>query len=189
MTAIELRGIERQADRALVERARDGDRQAFGQLIEPRVPTLYRSALSILRHEADANDAVQQACVDAWRELPRLRDPDRFDAWLGRTLVNRCRMILRSHRRVSVREVSVDTLTTEPGGRDRATDDWSGVDAIRRAFGRLSADHRIALVLHHVEERPVAEMAALLGVAEGTVKWRLHEARRALQRALQREDA
>jgi DNA-directed RNA polymerase specialized sigma24 family protein len=77
-------------DRDLVEQARRGDREAFGILARTYGDRLFGIARRILRDVELAEDAVQQALVIAWRELPRLRDPDRFDAWLQRTLVHAC---------------------------------------------------------------------------------------------------
>ena len=185
-------------ERALVERAAAGDHDAFDRLVAPRFAGALRLALAILRSEDDARDAVQDAFVTAWQELPRLRDPGLFEAWLGRILVNRCRTALRHRKVVQLREIRLDTV---PGGSGRPDDSTSGrepgaeggqtsvaeADAVRRAFERLDADARILLVLHHVEERPIAEIAAVTGVPEGTVKWRLHAARKALERALERE--
>ena len=173
---------------ALVRSAQAGSEAAFAQLIDERRHRLYRTAWAILRNDADAFDAAQDVCVAAWRELPRLRDPERFDAWLTRSLVNRCRTMLRTRRRTSVREITLDPH----GDRDPS---WSGglgpehadSDAIQRAYARLSADERTYLALHYVEERPIAEIARLVGAPSGTVKWRLSRARAALERQLARE--
>ncbi len=181
----------RSIDVVLVERARGGDLEAFDELARRSVDGLYRTALAILRHESDARDATQEALVAAWRELPRLRDPDRFEVWLTRILVNACRTLLRRRNRRAVREIAVDAV----GGHEIASGLASqGIaertveaDAIRRAFSRLDAAPRALLVLHHVEERPLVEIAAVLGIPVGTVKWRLHAARRALERALRLE--
>ena len=90
---------------ALIERARAGDGAAFEALIAPRIDSLYRTAAAIMGNDADARDATQDACVSAWKHLPRLRDLDSFDAWLGKVLVNSCRMLLRRQRRV--REIAM----------------------------------------------------------------------------------
>src|SRR6187401_2012558 len=84
---------------SLVSRAQAGDQVAFTRLIDERHQQLYRTAWAILRNDADALDATQDTCLGAWRELPRLRDPECFDAWLTRSLVNLCRTALRSRRR------------------------------------------------------------------------------------------
>jgi len=182
----------RVADDDLVERAARGLPEAFDALIRPRLDRLYRMALAITRSEADARDAVQEACVLAWRELPRLRDPGRFDAWLSQILVNACRGLLRRQRRVRIREIGVEEPGSEPsvargfetgGGADQVAE----ADLIRRAFERLDARTRSLLALHYVEERPLAEIGRILGAPVGTIKWRLSNARRALGHALEAE--
>jgi RNA polymerase sigma-70 factor (ECF subfamily) len=179
------------APELLLERAASGDATAFDALIRPRLDRLYRIALAITRNEADARDAVQEACVSAWRQLPRLRQRDRFDSWLAQILVNACRARLRQHRRASVREVRVDDpegWTTEPafstGGHGEQV---AEVEAIQRAFARLDPDTRALLVLHYQEEQPLAQIAKTLGAPVGTIKWRLSNARKALDRALKVE--
>ena len=78
-------------DLVLIEAAAGGDRAAFDALIESRLNGLFHTALAILRHDADARDAVQDSCVQAWRRLDRLRERERFDAWLGRSVACRRR--------------------------------------------------------------------------------------------------
>ena len=89
-----------------VRRAARGDASAFEQLVAARADRVFRIARAILGNDADARDATQEAFVSAWRELPRLRDPVTFDAWLRRILVNACRTQLRGRRRVH--EISLD---------------------------------------------------------------------------------
>ena len=181
------------ADEALLDRAARGQPEAFDALIRPRLDRLYRLAITITRSEADARDAVQDACVLAWRELPRLRNARQFDSWLAQILVNACRMLLRRQRRVRVREVEVDASDdsaqeTFVGYQTRALgDEVAEVEAIRQAFERLDPQTRALLAMHYVEERPLAEIAHVLGSPVGTVKWRLSNARRALDRALEVE--
>ncbi len=178
---------------ALVIRAAGGDDDAFEELITPRLERLFRIARAIVRDESLARDVVQDACVHAWRELASLRDAGRFDAWFTQILVNGCRSQLRRTKRRAVREIAFDD--PDPRGRspqirseerllgDRVVD----AEAVRRAFVRLDPDKRIVLVLHYVDDRPVAEIATALGVPGGTVKWRLSRAREALERALEAE--
>jgi RNA polymerase sigma-70 factor (ECF subfamily) len=178
------------SDARLLELAAAGDVDAFDVLLRPRLPRLYRMAVAITRSEADARDAVQEASVHAWRELPRLRDRERFDAWLSQILVNACRSLLRRERRVRVREIDVEGLADDDAGSYATR---SGVetlpetDLIRRAFVRLDPTVRSLLVLHYVEGRPLAEIGRILGSPVGTIKWRLSNARRALTRALEVE--
>jgi RNA polymerase sigma-70 factor (ECF subfamily) len=174
---------------ALVEQARAGDQRAFEMLVDRGTPRALRLAMSILGSEADARDVVQDAFIRAWRELPRLRDLDRFDAWLARIVINGCRDRWRSHRRVALREIRAGELDPdrEPSATVPIGDHVASADMIRRAFARLDVDQRTLLVLHYVEELPVTDIAASLGVPVGTAKWRLHRARGALGRALELE--
>jgi RNA polymerase sigma-70 factor (ECF subfamily) len=183
------------ADDALVRQARRGDAAAFAVLVDTRTDRCYRLAWSILSNDADAADATQDALVSAWRQLPRLRDPATFDGWLNRIVANAA-LMARRHR-VRLREVSVRTAhpgdempQPEPPQDPRARtamDEFVDNDAIARAFDRLRPKERTILVLHHVEERPVAEIARSLGIPVGTAKWRLHAARRALEKAMEAE--
>jgi RNA polymerase sigma-70 factor (ECF subfamily) len=178
-------------DRALVERAR-ADRDAFEVLVHRHADAAYRTAYAIMRNEADARDAAQDAFVQAWRQLGSLRDAGRFEAWFGRILVNTCRNALRSRRRRLLREIPVDPVpAADAEHRDPApllSDRSADVDRVQRAFLRLNPDERLLLALHHGESRPVEEVAALTGAPIGTVKWRLFAARRSLARALEHED-
>ena len=179
----------------LVERARRGDADAFVALIEERQESMTRIATAILGQRADADDAIQDALVALWRELPRLRDAARFNAWADRILVNSCRLVLRRRRRATVREIPVPGARSDRPGGDSLPAVESGEmgtvdrDVFRRAFETLDADARALIVLRHLEDRPVTEIAAVLGVPEGTVKSRLFTARRALDAALTREGA
>ena len=183
------------ADDALVQRARRGDAAAFGMLVDTRIDRCYRLAWSILSNDADAADATQDALVSAWRQLPRLRDPAAFDGWLNRIVANSA-LMARRHR-VRLREVAVrpafpgdPTPEPEPPQDPLARTEMDKLvdsDAIGRAFDRLRPKDRMILVLHHVEERPVAEIARSLGIPVGTAKWRLHAARNALEKAMEAE--
>jgi RNA polymerase sigma-70 factor, ECF subfamily len=167
----------------LVKQAARGDADAFGQLMEGRIDRLLRTACVILGSEADARDALQDTCLSAWRELPRLRDSERLDAWLNRVLLNACRMRLRQRSRM--REIPILPIHDEAvrPGDDPAMHDR--IEEIDRAFSRLKADDRAILVLHHLERQPLGTIAASLGIPVGTLKWRLHAARAALARALE----
>jgi RNA polymerase sigma-70 factor (ECF subfamily) len=165
----------------LVERAREGDEAAFSQLVDLDGDLCYAVAYRILRDVERAQDAVQQAFLIAWRELPQLRDPDRFSPWLYRLLVNTSYEEARRHRRwVShIRVLPVDG----PSGPDVivSVDDR---DLLDRAFKRLTPEHRAVFVLHHHSGFPVAEVAEIVGVPIGTVKSRLHHATRSLHAAI-----
>jgi RNA polymerase sigma-70 factor (ECF subfamily) len=168
-----------------IRRAQHGDVAAFTELIEARIPAMVRTATAILGQEADARDAVQDALVAAWRSLPRLRDVAAFDVWLMRILVHRCRRGLRQSGAARVREIPGEALEALAAPDAHAAAERR--DALERAFDRLSVEHRAVLVLHHLDGRPVAEIASILELPVGTVKSRLFHARAALDRALRRE--
>lgn len=182
--------MEAHVDPERIARARSGDASAFEELVEARVGPMTRTAMAILGREDEARDAVQDALLTAWRELAALRDPGAFDAWLTRILVNRCRRGLRRIGLRRVREIPVHALrdADEPRSDDPSVS-VDGRRALERAFDRLSVEDRTLLVLHHLDGRSVASIAEVLGVPAGTAKSRLFAARRALDRALEREAA
>jgi RNA polymerase sigma-70 factor (ECF subfamily) len=179
---IEPVAVTRTKDNVLVERAQRGDRDAFALLIEPRVGHLLDTARAILGDNWDAHEAAQETLIAAWVQLPTLRDADRFDAWLSRTLVNRCRDALRKRKRGR----EIDLSATEIAGPDTAT---ARIDeaSVLTAFERLSVDQRHILVLHHLHDLPLSQIATQLRIPVGTAKSRLWSARRALERALEAE--
>ena len=170
---------------ALVRRAARGDVLAFEQLVTMQADRAFRIARAILGNDSDAGDATQEAFVSAWRELPRLRDPDSFDAWLRRILVNACRAQLRGRKRV--REISLDASLDRRAPGPTIADSVGDTDLLAHAFERLDVDKRSILVLHYLNHESVAAIANALGVPIGTAKWRLSEARAALHRALTAE--
>ena len=176
-------------DPALIRRAQSGDVEAFTALIAGRFEPMQRTAMAILGHEADARDAVADALAAVWRELPRLRDPLAFEAWSTRILVHACRRRLRGRGRTRVRELSIDAAPGDVavGSTVGPADDVADRVALERAFERLDADARAILVLHHLDGRGLTEVATILGIPVGTAKSRLFAARRALERALERE--
>ena len=170
-------------DHDLVELARDGDRDAFAILVRTHVDRLFGIARRMLRDFDLADDAVQQTMVTVWRELPTLRNADRFEAWTTRILVRTCFEAGRSSRRAAVRLVPLDDAN-EPAVGD-LSETFAQRDQLERAFRRLPPDQRAILVLrHHVGMAP-PEIAEVLGVPAGTVRSRLHYAHRELRAALE----
>ena len=165
----------------LVERAREGDDAAFTELVDLDGDRCYAIAFRILRDAERAQDAVQQAFLQAWRELPRLRDPERFGPWLHRLLVNACYEELRRHRRWSTR---LRALPVDGPATPDTTVSVADRDALDRAFVRLTPEHRAVFVLHHHAGLTLAEVADVVGVPLGTVKSRLHHATRAMRAAI-----
>ncbi len=148
---------------------------------------VYRLSIAILGDEADARDAAQDTFITAWRQIRAVRDPDKFDAWLQRVAVNAARMTHRSRRRRGIREIP----QSRPPCRRHCPvpDDGAAADArvLDAALQTLDIDQRSILVLHHLEGRSIVELAAFLDIPTGTVKSRLHAARRALQAAIDAE--
>jgi RNA polymerase sigma-70 factor (ECF subfamily) len=168
-------GTKREAGRDMTS-GKDERTDAFADWARQKMPQAYRLAAAILRDEAAAQDAVQNAVLRAWLAWPRLRDRDRLDAWLDRIIVNCCRDRLRQKARDShfVRELRLDGRDSESDGR---------LDALREAMTRLSPDHRIAVTLRYFDDLSVEEIARRTGCRQGTVKSRLHYALSALRAA------
>jgi len=167
----------------LVERARSGDDVAFAALVDLYGGRCYAVAYRILRDPHRAQDATQQALFEAWRNLPQLRDPERFDAWLYRLVVHACYTEARSHRRWNAR---VRVLAANPTSTQ--TDDVAYSvtrrDELEDAFRKLTPERRAVVVLHHYLGYPLTEIAEVLGIPEGTARSRLHYAVRQLRAAL-----
>jgi RNA polymerase sigma-70 factor (ECF subfamily) len=168
-------------DRALVERAQRGDRDAYESLARASADRLYLTAHRIARDADRAEEAVQQTLVAMWRELPSLRDPDRFEAWTYRLVVRFCLLESRRARRTGVREIRIDERA--PALTD-AYADADLRDQLDRALAALSPEHRAVVVLHHYAGLPLGEIAEIVGVPYGTVGSRLHHAIRALRAAI-----
>jgi RNA polymerase sigma factor (sigma-70 family) len=159
--------------RGLVERAQGGDHDAFTELAHGAVARLDRAARLILRDPELARDAVQETLIRAWRDLRRIRDPDKFDAWLHRLTVNACLDIAR-HRRRRVIEVELDSIDM-PTVADHAGA-MADREIVDTAMRRLDERGRAIVVLHYFLGMPLTDVAATLGVPIGTVKSRLHRA-------------
>ncbi|MFL5688477.1 MAG: RNA polymerase sigma factor, partial [Chloroflexota bacterium] len=165
----------------LVEQAMAGDHGAFSELARARIGRLYAVAILILRDQARAEDATQEALVAAWRDLSALRDPDKFDAWLHRLLIRAC---YREARRARGRPtIDVQVAPLEPAVPDGSLL-LADRDEVERAFRRLDQDQRSVVVLHFYVGLPLAEVADALGIPVGTVKSRLHRATRVMRSAI-----
>jgi RNA polymerase sigma-70 factor (ECF subfamily) len=168
----------------VVERAQHGDAKAFEALAREVGGRLVGIAFRILRDLPAAEDAVQQTLVTAWRELPGLRDPERFEAWLYRILVRACAAEARGFARwrAHVRDVSPDAPADSHEFR-RVADR----DELERGFRRLTPDQRAVIVLRYWRDLRQEEIAETLDIPLGTVKSRLHHATAALRAALEAE--
>jgi RNA polymerase sigma-70 factor (ECF subfamily) len=172
--------------RDVVEQAMRGDREAFRMLVVQASDRLFAIAARILRDADLAEDALQVALTSAWRQLPTLRDPDRFEAWVRRLLVHACYAEARRRRSwaANVRVLPVDG----PAGPDELIS-IADRDALDRAFRRLTIEQRAVFVLHHHAGLPLVEVADSLGIPAGTARSRLHYATRLLRAAIEADTA
>jgi RNA polymerase sigma-70 factor (ECF subfamily) len=167
-------------DRSLVEQAQRGDREAFTSLAFELSDRLFAVAHRILRDFDSAGDALQVTLLRIWRDLPSLRDPDLIEGWAYRVLVRACHDHLRKQRR---RAPALHLLEA-----DRTLEDPAAAIADReqleRAFRTLSGEQRAAIVLQYYRDLSLKEIADVLDVPIGTVRSRLHYAKRALRAAI-----
>lgn len=170
--------------RELVERAAQGDHDAFAELARAAIARLDAAARLILRDRELARDAVQEALVRAWRDLPGLRNPDRFDAWLHRLLVHACIDEARRRRR---RPIEVELTVLHVPVVSDGTRSMALRDELNEALATLSPEHRALVVLHYYLGVPVPEAAATLGISLNAAKSRLHRAIGALRRSFAAE--
>ncbi len=165
----------------LVERAMRGDQDAFASLAAASVDRCYALAYRILRDPHRAQDATQQALIGAWRDLRSLRDPERFEAWLYRLVVNACYADARGERR---RIARIRALAVEPPTSPDIARGVAARDELEQAFRLLTPEQRAVVVLHHHLGYPLTEIASVLGIPVGTARSRLHYAVRQLRAAL-----
>jgi RNA polymerase sigma factor (sigma-70 family) len=171
--------------RDLVERAMAGDHDAFSELARLTIRRLLAIARLILRDDGRAEDATQEALVAAWTNLGALRDPDRFEAWLHRLLVNACYREAGRTKRMGSIESRVGSLPMpEASDANDFASDLAGRDQLERGFRRLDTDQRTILVLHYYLGLSLDEAAQVLGIPPGTVRSRLHRAIGAMRAAL-----
>jgi RNA polymerase sigma-70 factor (ECF subfamily) len=172
-------------DTELVIRARSGDHGAFADIVATVARRFHGVAYAILRDSALAEDAAQAAMVAVWRDLPRLRDLERFDAWSYRILLNAC---YGEGRHARWRGVE---LNEDPPAAVAAPDTLHSVldrDQLERGFARLTLDQRAVLVTHYFMDLPSDEAADVLGIPLGTYKSRLHRATEAMRAVLEADD-
>lgn len=168
-------------DSEFVRLAQRGDRAAFERVAFELSDDLFAIAVGILRDREAAADVLQLTLVNIWRDLPSLREPERLRAWSRRILVNRCYQTLRYSRRWPV-FVPIDPVESLS---QSASPDVETRDELERAFVRLTPEQRAVVVLYYLHDRTMDDVAANLDLSIGTVKSRLHHARRALRAAIE----
>jgi len=183
--------VESVNGRDLVEQAAGGDQEAFESLVRLSGGRLFAVAYRILRDHGLAEDALQQTLVTIWDELPRLRDPDRFEAWSYRVIVRASVALARRERRGGPVVRLLPNDADADGGPAHGPDEFGRIadrDQLERGFRRLTPDQRAILVLQHYNGLSLAEIADVLGIPIGTAGSRLHHASRALRAAIDADD-
>ncbi len=168
----------------IVREAQAGRAEAFEALVEHFGPQVYRLASAIVGPD-DARDVAQETFLAAWRELPRLREPDRFEPWLRRILVNRSRNVLRGRMRRPATSLDSSGPADQLAGEGDFRDAADARQALDGAFAGLSADQRAVVALHYGADLSIRDAAESMGVAVGTAKSRLNAALRRLRTAVE----
>ena len=175
-------------DRELVDRAREGDAQAFGQLVRRHQQRIHRLAMHLLRDRAEAEDVMQETFIRAYRALARFDGRSEPYTWFYRIAINLSLNTLRSRksRRTTTEsdDARLDAIINEKQTLADAPDDAARnqlYEALSQGIDELSETLRTTLVLVCIDGRSHEEAAAMLGAPEGTIAWRVHEARRKLK--------
>jgi RNA polymerase sigma factor (sigma-70 family) len=169
-------------DTDLVMRAQRGDRGAFAQIADEVLDRFLAMAHRILRDGALAEDATQAALLSIWRDLPKLREPDRFGAWSTKLLVNACYSEARRAKRW------LPNVPLESVPEPSVADDLGPVvdrDLLDRAFHDVPVDQRAVIVLHHYVGMPIETVAQTLDIPTGTVRSRMHRGMTTLRAAIE----
>ena len=173
-------------DAGLVVRAQAGDREAFAALASAANDWLRRTAWLIVRDAGAVDDVVQETLLGAWLDLPRLREPERFQAWLRRLLVRACADHARRKRSSRVHEV--DLLAVDGPTALDVQHRTAQRDQLERGLRLLTVEQRTVLVLTYYLDLPLAEAAQALDIPVGTMESRLDRARSALRAALDADE-
>ncbi|MFD9071205.1 RNA polymerase sigma factor [Streptomyces lasiicapitis] len=172
-------------DALLVVRAAEGDDEAFEALVHRHAPVLLRLATRLLGSPTEAEDAVQEAFVSAWRKLPEFRGDARFGTWMHRIVTNRCLNVLRSRPPVtaldSVPEPQAPEHQVSPA---RAAEAHAAVRDLSRAIEGLSPEQRVCWVLRELDGVPYESIAETVGISQEAVRGRVFRARRYLTEAM-----
>ncbi len=172
----------RDMDIDVVVRAQGGDQAAFALLATEGARRMNALAVGILRDRDLAEDAVQQALLSIWKDLPQLRDPARYGSWSYKLLVRACYAEARRRRRRMAEPFGISFREPVTGDEMASVADRDQLD---RGFERLSLDHRAIVVMHHYLDMPLEAVAATLGIPSGTARSRFHRAMASLRAALE----
>ncbi|ALE72687.1 siderophore-interacting protein [Pseudonocardia sp. EC080625-04] len=168
----------------LVARAQDGDVHAFEELARRHQDALFRVAVRVLGQRADAEDALQEALIDAWRRIGTFRGEAAFSTWMYRIVTHRCTALMRRNRRTEPLPAEdgagSSVLVTGSGSPERAAKVDAEMAALSRAVAELPGEQRTCWVLRELEGLGYADISHITGVSETAVRGRIHRARTAL---------
>lgn len=177
--------MERRDDALLTARAAEGDEEAFEALVRGYGPAMLRLATHLLGHRAEAEDAVQEAFVSAWRKLPEFRGDAGFGTWLHRIVTNRCLNTLRARRSVTdIDELPEQASPEHRSSPERAAESQAVVRALGKAMSVLSPQQRACWVLREIEAMPYETIAEMVGISQEAARARVFRARRCLTEAM-----
>ncbi len=162
-------------DLTLVVRAQEGDVRAFETLARRHQAALYRLAVRVMGDHAEAEDALQEALLDAWRRIDRFRGDSAFSTWMYRVVTNRCLAMLRKRRPLPVEDV--EDGRPAPDSPERSAEAGASMAALGTALQGLSDDLRICWVLREMKGLGYTEIAEITGASEDAVRGRIHRAR------------
>ncbi|WWQ68820.1 sigma-70 family RNA polymerase sigma factor [Streptomyces sp. Q6] len=169
----------------LTVRAAEGDEDAFALLVQRHAPAMTRLATTLLGTSSEAEDAVQEAFISAWRRLPEFQRRASFGSWMYRIVTNRCLNVLRARRPAAPLEeaghIAAAEHSTSPS---RITEARDAVRELRQALDLLSPEQRACWVLRELDGRSYEFVADAVGISQEAVRARVFRARRCLTQAL-----
>lgn len=169
----------------LISRARGGDRDAFGELVEQYRDNVYRLAYRMCGNAYDADEAAQEAFVAAWRALPNFRGDAKFSTWLYRLTTNAAIDVMRREKRhQTVGDGEMIEVADDADSPQETVERTEQQEAVQEALATLSEEYREVLLLRYMKELDYAEIAEVLQLPSGTVKSRINRAKAALKNAL-----
>ena len=183
-------------ERSLLRRLRDRDERAFRELIEGHRNRVYNITFRMLGNHAEAEDVAQEVFITVFKTIETFREESKFSTWLYRVTVNHCKNRIKYLARRHDRDRDELDETSNghngaigsppPAAPDRALEGAQMEKLLQEAIGNLDDDHRVVVVLRDVEDLSIEEICEITGLPDGTVKSRLHRARLALRKKLQR---
>ncbi|MGW1776321.1 RNA polymerase sigma factor [Streptomyces sp. NPDC002104] len=176
---------DRSDDALLTVRAAEGDEEAFETLVRRHGPAMLRLASQLLGNRSEAEDAVQDAFISAWRKLPEFRGESGFGTWLHRIVSNRCLNTLRARRPATdIDELPEQAAPEHQSSPERAAESQAAVHALGKAMAVLSPEQRACWVLREIETMPYETIAETVGISQEAVRARVFRARRCLTEAM-----